>query len=99
MEKGIDGVAMMVHREGNVEINGMSPVPLENGINGSTTLDETLGIDIVKRSLNKEKGSLKLSFTQISMGALGLIKGGLKFGGGLSSTTSTSTKPVSSNQI
>jgi hypothetical protein len=33
------------------------------------------------------------------MGAYGLVKGGLKLGGGLSSTTSTSTRPVSSNQI
>jgi hypothetical protein len=47
VEKGMDGVGPMVLREGNVDITGMPPVPLEDGIDGSTTLDETLGPDMV----------------------------------------------------
>jgi hypothetical protein len=47
IEKGIEGVGPMVIREGNVVITGMPPVPLEDGLDGSDTLDETLGPDIV----------------------------------------------------
>jgi hypothetical protein len=47
--------------------------------------------------LNNEKGSLKISCTWTNIGALGSVKGGLKLGGGCSSTTSTSTKLASSN--
>jgi hypothetical protein len=33
----------MVLREGKVDITGIPPVPPEYGIDGSSTLDETLG--------------------------------------------------------
>jgi hypothetical protein len=44
---GIDGVGPMVLKDGKVDIIGMPPVPLVDGIDGSTTLDETLGSDMV----------------------------------------------------
>jgi hypothetical protein len=47
VEKGIGDVGPMELRDGNVEIMGMPPVPLEDGFDGSTTLDETLGPDMV----------------------------------------------------
>jgi hypothetical protein len=47
IEKGIDNVGPMVPREGNVDITGMPPVPLMDGIYGSSTLDETLGPDMM----------------------------------------------------
>jgi hypothetical protein len=94
----MDGVGPMVLREGKVDITGMPPVPLEDGIDGSTTLDETLGPNMVGGFINKEKGSLNISLTWTSRGVFGSVKGGLKLGGGRSSTTSTSTKLVSSNQ-
>jgi hypothetical protein len=47
IENGIDGVGPMVLIEGNVEISGMTRVPLQDGIDSSTTLDETLCLDMV----------------------------------------------------
>jgi len=47
VEKGIGDVGPMELRDGNVEIMGMPPVPLEDGLDGSATLDETLGPDMV----------------------------------------------------
>jgi hypothetical protein len=48
----VDGVGPMELRGGNVDITGMPlgefpPIPLGDGIVGSTTLDETLGPDMV----------------------------------------------------
>jgi hypothetical protein len=48
----MDGVGPMELRGGNVDITGMlprgfPPVPLEDGLVGSTTLDETLIPDMV----------------------------------------------------
>jgi hypothetical protein len=45
--KGMDGVFPMVLREGNVDIIGMPLVPLEDGIDGSCTLEQKLGPDMV----------------------------------------------------
>jgi hypothetical protein len=75
----MDGVGPMELRDGNVDIMGMPQVPLVDGIEGSTTLDETLGPDMVGGLLNKEKGSLKISLTWTSRGASGSVKGGLNF--------------------
>jgi hypothetical protein len=102
-QKGKDGASPMKLRDGNVDITGMplgeSPlVLLGDGLVGSATLDDTLGPDMVGGWLNKEKGALKISFTWTSKGTFGSVKGGMKFGGGNLSTTSTSTKLVSSNQ-
>jgi hypothetical protein len=97
VENGMGSVGTMVLRDGNVDITGMhprgfSPFLLKYGLDGSTTLDETIGSDMVGGWLNKEKVSLKISLTWISRGAFGSVKGGLKFFGGSSPTTSTSTK-------
>jgi hypothetical protein len=43
----MDSVGPMELRGGNVDIVMMPPVPLEDGLNGSATLDETLGLDMV----------------------------------------------------
>jgi hypothetical protein len=67
----------LVIKEGNLEITGMSTVSLANGLEGSNTLDKTLGPYILVGFLNKEKGDLKSSLTWTSMGSLGLVKGGL----------------------
>jgi hypothetical protein len=99
IERGIDGVGPMVLKDSNVDIKGMPLVPLIYGIEGSTTLDKTFGPDMVGGFLTKQKGSLKISLTWTSRGASGSIKGRFKFGGGISWRTSTSTKPISSNQI
>jgi hypothetical protein len=40
-------VGPMVVSESNVDITGMPQVPLEDGLDGSNTLDETLGTDMV----------------------------------------------------
>lgn len=74
------------------------PIPLEDGITSSTTLDEALGLDMVGGWLNNEKDSMKSSCTWTNIGVLGSIKGGLNLAGRCSSTTSTSTNPASSNQ-
>jgi hypothetical protein len=100
----MDNVGLMELRDGNVGImgipfRGFSPVPLEDGLDGSATLEETLGPDMLGGLLNKEKGALKISHFWTSMGASGSVKEGLKFGEIIFSTTSTSTKPISSNQI
>jgi hypothetical protein len=92
----MDNVVQMELRGGNMDILGMPLLPLVDGIAGSNTLDETIGHDIF---LNKEKGTLKISLTWTSRGASGSIKGGLNFGGGILSITSTSTKPLSWKQI
>jgi hypothetical protein len=47
LDKGIDGVGPMVLKEGNVNINEMPPVPLMDRIFGSSTMDETLGSNMV----------------------------------------------------
>jgi hypothetical protein len=52
VDKGMDGVGPMVPRDGNMDITGMPlrgfpPIPLEYGIDGSTTLEKTLGLDMV----------------------------------------------------
>ena len=44
---GIDGVGLMVLKDGNVEITEMLPVPLMDGLDGSATLDEPLGPEMV----------------------------------------------------
>jgi hypothetical protein len=103
VENGMDDVGPMELRGGNMGIPNMlprelPPVPLEDGLVRSYKIEETLVLDMVGGALNKENGSLTISFTWTSRGASGSVKGGLKFCGGHSSTTSTSTKPVSSNQ-
>jgi hypothetical protein len=50
----------------------------------------------ITKDLKNEKDSLKCLLTSRSMGSKGLVKGGLKFGGGISSTTSISTLSLSS---
>jgi hypothetical protein len=47
MEKGIDGVGVMVLREGNVEIFGMPPIPHMDEIDGLATLYEARGPNIM----------------------------------------------------
>jgi hypothetical protein len=44
---GIDDVGTMVLIDGNMEITGMPPVPLMEGLDVSTTIDETLGPNMV----------------------------------------------------
>jgi hypothetical protein len=95
----MDGVGPMELRDGKVDVTWMPLVPLIDGIEGSTTLDETLSPEMVGGWLNKEKGPLNISPIWTSRGALGSVKGGLNFCGVLFLTTSTSTKPLSSNQI
>jgi hypothetical protein len=51
-EKGMDGVGPMELRGGNVDITGIPPrefppIPLRDGLVGSTTLDDILGLDMV----------------------------------------------------
>jgi hypothetical protein len=43
----MDSVGSMVLREGNVDITKIPLVPLEDGLDGSTTLDEKLGPNMV----------------------------------------------------
>jgi hypothetical protein len=43
VQKGIDGVGPMQLRDGKEEINGITPIPLVNRLDISTTFDETLG--------------------------------------------------------
>jgi hypothetical protein len=56
IEKGMDGVVPMVLREGKVDVTSIPLVPLEYGLDGLATLEETLGLDMVGGFLNKEKG-------------------------------------------
>jgi hypothetical protein len=63
VERGIYGVGPIVLREGNVDITGMTLVPLVKGIESLAILDETPSLDMVGGFLNKEKGSLKISLT------------------------------------
>jgi hypothetical protein len=103
-ENGMDGVGPMEIRGGNIDITEILPwvfpaIQIQDGIIVSTTLDVTIVLDMVGGWINKYKGALKISLTWKSRGAFGSVKGGLKFCGGCSYTTSTSTKPFSLNQI
>jgi hypothetical protein len=46
-EMGKEGVGPMALRDDKVDITGVPPIMLIDGIEGSTTLDETLGPDMV----------------------------------------------------
>jgi len=48
--------------------------------------------------MNKQRKRITKKLPLPGRGAFGLVKGGLKFGGGISSIHSTSMKQVSSNQ-
>jgi hypothetical protein len=103
IEKCMDSVGPIELRDGNMDIpgrppRGFPPVPLDVGLDGSATLDEIFSPKIVGGLLNMKKCSLKISLAWISRGVCGSIKGGLKFGGGCSSTTCTLEKLVLSNQ-
>jgi hypothetical protein len=77
-EMGKDGVGPMALMDDKEDIIKVPPLTLVDGIEGSATLDETLGPDIMRGSLNKEKGSLKCPLNWMSTGSLGPVKGGLK---------------------
>ena len=68
IEMGKYGVGPMELEDGKVDITGIPLDTLMDGFDGSTTLDETLGPNMMWGSLNKEKGSLKNSLTWTSMG-------------------------------
>jgi hypothetical protein len=47
IEKDMDGIGPMEVMDNNADIMGIPPVPLVDGIKGSTTMDETLGLNMV----------------------------------------------------
>jgi hypothetical protein len=95
-DMGRDGVGPMALMESKKDIIRIPPIVFVDRLNGSATLD-TLRLNMMQGSMNKEKGSLNKSLTYISIGVLGLVKVGLKFCGGNSSTTSTSKNKLSSD--